>query len=247
MVEEVSTRDQLHHDMECKSEGESSDDSVVTEVMYHSAVDLEQSLVPDNACRRPKNDFMDITDDSVGHLSFCDVEIEGLHRSVRALDDSETQLSLVNAKVINPLNLPRFGKVVVRGALGDPVCASLVNLQLRLLGVSEYTGVTCVVCENLNLDLILVADIVTKLSLVRNELSNVSEMPEMVDVDIDVVNVTENNAVAAADDAVGTDQQDDVNDMNDSADEVLNGDDVNNLINEDDDDEATQSTHTGNT
>jgi len=38
--------------------------------------------------------------------------------------------------------------------------------------------------------------------------------------------------------------QDDVNDMNDSADELLNGD---NLINEDDDDEATQSTRTANT
>jgi len=89
----VSTRSQLHHDMECKSEGESSDDSV-------------------------------------GHLSFCDVEIKGLRGSVRALDDSGTRLSLVNPKVINPLNLARFGKVVVRVALGDPVCAPLVNLQL---------------------------------------------------------------------------------------------------------------------
>jgi len=50
----VSTRGQLHHDMECKSEDESSDDSVVTNGMYHSAVDLEQLPVPDNACRRPK-------------------------------------------------------------------------------------------------------------------------------------------------------------------------------------------------
>jgi len=53
----VSTRGQLHHDMECKSEGESSDDSVVTKDTYHSAVDSEQSLVPDNACQRPTNDF----------------------------------------------------------------------------------------------------------------------------------------------------------------------------------------------
>jgi len=240
MVEGVSTRGQFHHDMECKLEGESSDDSVVTKGMYHSEVDLEQSLGPDNAYWRPKNDFIDITDDSVGHLSFCDVEIEGLPGSVRPLDDSGTQLSLVKPKVINPLNLPRFRKVVVRGALGDPVCAPLVNLQLRLPGVSEYTGVTCVVCENLNPDLILVADILTKVSLVRNELSN--DMPDMVD--IDVVNVTANNAVAAANEAVGTDQQNDVNDMNDSVDEVLNGDNVNNLTNKNDDDEATQSTRT---
>jgi len=44
-------------------------------------------------------------------------------------------------------------------------------------------------------------------------------MPDMVDVDIDVVNVTANNA---ADDAVGTDQQDDMNDMNDSVDAPKN-------------------------
>jgi len=138
----------------------------------------------------------------VGYLSFCDVEIEGLPGSVRALDDLGTQLSFVNPKVIDPLNLPRFGKVIVRGALGDPVCASLVNLKLRLPGVSEYTGVTCVVCDGLNLDLILVADIVTKLSLVKNELSR--DMPDIVDVDD--VNVTAINAVAAVDDAVGTDQ-----------------------------------------
>jgi len=71
-----------------------------------------------------------------------------------------------------------------------------------------------------------------------------NDMPDMVDVNVDVAN----NAVAANDDAVGTDQQDDVNDMNDSADEVLNGDGVNSLItDDDDDDEVTQSTRTANT
>jgi len=106
--------------------------------------------------------------------------------------------------------------------------------------VSEYTGVTCVVCDSLNFDLILVADIVTKLSLVRNELFD--NMPDMVDVD--VVKVTAINAAAAVDDAVGTDQ-DDVNNIKDSANDVLNGDDVDNLINDDDD--VTQSTRTANT
>jgi len=80
---------------------------------------------------------------------------------------------LVSPKVIDTLNLPRFGKVVVRSALGDPVCAPLVNLQPRMPGANEYTGVTCVVCEGLYLDLILVADIVTKLNLARYELDPV--------------------------------------------------------------------------
>jgi len=53
-VEEVSAGGQLHHDMECKSQCQSSDNSVVTNDMYHSAVDLGQSLMPDNVCQRPK-------------------------------------------------------------------------------------------------------------------------------------------------------------------------------------------------
>ena len=111
-----------------------------------------------------------------------------------------------------------------------------MNLQLRLPGVNEYTGVTCVVCERLNLDLILVADIVTKLNLVRNELSNASTVSETHDmVDVDVTNVTVNDAFAAADGVMMTDQQDDVNDPNDSADDVLNDDVVNNLMNDDSD------------
>jgi len=96
------------------------------------AVDLEQSLLSNNTCQMPMNELINMTDDSDGHLSFCDVEIKGLPGCVHALDDSGTQLSLVNTKVIDTLNLPRFGKVVVRGALGDPVCALLVNLQQRL-------------------------------------------------------------------------------------------------------------------
>jgi len=55
-----------------------------------------------------------------------------------------------------------------------------------------------------------------------------------------------NDAVATADGVVMTDQQDDVNNSNGSADDVLNGDDVNNLMN-DDSDVARQSTRTANT
>jgi len=115
-----------------------------------------------------------------------------------------------------------------------------VSLQLRLPGVNEYTGVTCVACEGLNLHLILVADIVTKLNLVRNELSSASVDSKMQDmVAVDVTNVTVNAAVAAADGVMMTDQQDDVNDLYDSA------DDVNRLIN-DGSDVATQSSRTAN-
>ena len=192
----------LHNDTNCEPRYEPSHSSNMFNDMRNvsSTVDLEQSLLSNNACQMPKNELISITDESVGQLSFCDVEIKGLPGCVHALDDSGTQLglSLVNPKVIDTLNLPRFGKVAVRGALGDPVCAPLVTLQLRLPGVNEYTGVTCVACEGLNLDLILVADIVTKLNLVRNELSNANVGSETQDmVDVDVTNVTVSDAAAA--------------------------------------------------
>jgi len=59
---------------------------------------------------------------------------------------------------------------------------------------------------------------------------------------VHAINVTVNDAVAAADGIMMTDQQDDMNDLNDNAD-VLNGDDVNNLINDDSDVASGHTVH----
>lgn len=190
-----------------------------------------------NSCQVPEDDLNNITDDSVGHLSFCDVEVKGLSGCVQALDDSGTQMSLVNPRVIETLNLPRFGKVVVRGAVGDSICAPLVNLQLRLPGVTTYTNVTCVVCEGLNLDLILVADIVTKLTLVKNNLCYINadddvhceNETENVDVTATsaVTNVTVNNTIDNVNSHSNVCDDDDEDD--DDAAQVLNVDDANDV------------------
>ena len=202
-----------------------------------------QTAVSGNACQIPISELSNvITDDSLGHLSFCDVEIKGLPGYVQALDDSGTQMSLVNPKVIESLDLPCFGKVVVRGALGDSVCAPLVNLQLRLPGATDFANVTCVVCEGLNLDLILVADIVTKLNLAKGDFTSANPM-NTVDEDandyvaIDVINATVNNTVD--DNLLMNNQSDNVDD--DNAAEVLNADDVN------DGDVGNVATRTANT
>jgi len=220
---------------------EPSCDSNVTDGMYDAAlaVDSEHASLSSNACQLPKNESINITDDSIGHLSFCDVEIKGLPSCVRALDDSGTQMSLVNPKVIETLDLPRFGKVVVRGALGNSICAPLVNLQLRLPDAINYTNVTCVVCEGLNLDLILVADIVTKLNLAKSEFGSVPSFEECEqDVIVDVSNTTVNDTV---DDNMMNDQHSVSSDQNDA--DVLNADDVNDM-NDDDSDVATPSIRT---
>jgi len=78
-------------------------------------VNLEPTLISENVSQVSEKELINTTDDSVGHLSFCDVEIKGLPGYIPALDDSGTQMSLVNPKVTENLDLPRFGKVVVRG------------------------------------------------------------------------------------------------------------------------------------
>jgi len=138
--------------------------NVNNDVCDDLAASSEDVVISENKCQ-----MIDVADDSVRHLWFCDVETNGLSGCVQVLDDSGTQMSLVNPKVTEGLDLPWFGKVVVRGAVGEVVSAPLVNLQIRLPSASDYTGVTCVVREGLNMDLILVADIVaiTKLYLVE--------------------------------------------------------------------------------
>jgi len=91
---------------------EPSCDSNVTDGMCdaESAVNLEHASLFSNARQLPENELINTTDDSIAHLLFCDVEIKGLPSCVRALDDPGTQMSLVNPKVIETLDLSRFGK-----------------------------------------------------------------------------------------------------------------------------------------
>ena len=48
--------------------------------------------------------------------------MEGLTETISALCDSGTQLCCVNASVIEPLNLPRLGHVMLRGLSTDSAC-----------------------------------------------------------------------------------------------------------------------------
>ena len=122
------------------------------------------------------------------------------------------------------------------------VHAPLVNLQLRLPDATDYTNVTCVVCACLNLDLILVADIVTKINLVKSNFCSVPSFEECEqDAIVDVSNTTVNDTV---DDDMMNDQHTVSSDQNDA--DVFNADDVNDM-NNDDNDVATQSISTAST
>ena len=58
-------------------------------------------------------------------LQYVQVAVEGLTETISALCDSGTQLCCVDASVIEPLNLPRLGHVMLRGLSTDLVRADL--------------------------------------------------------------------------------------------------------------------------
>ena len=105
---------------------------------------------------------------------------------------------------------------------------------------------TCVVCEGLNLDLILVADIVTKLNLAKGDFTsanpvNTVDKDANDDVATDVINATVNHTVD--DNLLMNNQSDNVDD--DNAAEVLYADDVNDGVNDGDiGNVATRTTNT---
>jgi len=53
--------------------------------------------------------------DGWSELHYVQVAVKGLTETISALCDSGTQLCCVDASVIEPLNLPRLGHVMLRG------------------------------------------------------------------------------------------------------------------------------------
>ena len=88
--------------------------------------------------------------DGWSELHYVQVAVKGLTETICALCDSGTQLCCVDASVIEPLNLPRLGHVMLRGLSTDLVRADLVCLHVKLVNADEVLPVTCAVCDKLN-------------------------------------------------------------------------------------------------
>ena len=70
--------------------------------------------------------------DGWSELHYVHVAVKGLIETISALCDSVTQLCCVDAPVVEPLNLPRLGHVMLRGLSADLVRADLVCLYVKL-------------------------------------------------------------------------------------------------------------------
>ena len=101
--------------------------------------------------------------DGWSELHYVQVAVKGLTETISALCDSGTQLCCVDASVIEPLNLPRLGHVMLRGLSTDIVRADLVCLHVKLVNTDEFLPVTCAVCDKLNAPMLLGIDVIDRL------------------------------------------------------------------------------------
>jgi len=97
-------------------------------------------------------------------LYYTDVHVKGLTEPLSTLYNSGTQLCCINASVTEHLNLPRLGHVMLRSLNADLVVhADLVCEYVKVSDANEFLPVTCTVCHNLNVPMLLGTDVVDRL------------------------------------------------------------------------------------
>ena len=107
-------------------------------------------------------------------LRYVDVNIAGLSNQIRGLYDTGAELSVVSSRALPDFEIQRIGNVKLRGIVGAPVEADLIILPIRLAGENQtfsnhdYLQIHCALCDNMNDDLVLTADVVRRLYDLRS-------------------------------------------------------------------------------
>ena len=169
-------------------------------------------------------------------LQYVNVNIEDLNTvdtvsQIKALDDSGTELCVINSSLVESVVVPKLGSVRLRGIVGGPVYADLVKVHISLFdptgGMSSSVPVVCAVCPGLNENMILTSALVSQLqSVSMNDAAqcdsgvNVEDMHDCIEVvdgvnneqisciDVihsNVVSPTENDTSDISDQVVGND------------------------------------------
>jgi hypothetical protein len=95
---------------------------------------------------------------------FVDIKTAGLNASVSPLADSGSEINVAKSDVLAQLDSTQVGNVQLRGILGAPSNAKLVQLNPQLAdGGDQYIPIYCAVCDDVNEDLILTAQVVDQL------------------------------------------------------------------------------------
>jgi len=147
-------------------------------------------------------------------LHYVQVAEKGLTETISALCDSGTQLCCIDVSVIEPLNLPRLGHVMLRGLSTDLVRADLVCLHVKLVNADEFLPVTCAVCDNLNAPMLLGINVIDR--LFAHSLTEVSSEMQGDEIDDDCVSECVDGQIVCDEVTVDSDNDADVVNVDDA-------------------------------
>ena len=154
-------------------------------------------------------------------------------KQLSALYDSGTELCCVDSAVIQHLELPKIGQVVLKGLNADVIRADLVCLYVKLPGGNSFLPVTCAVCSNLSSSMLIGTDVVRRLQ--DHLLSEQTGTKSLPTGNWQLCTVTEMSSV-------NNDDISDKNNLTDNIDNCIQVNTVNNVDREanDDDDDAVE-------
>jgi hypothetical protein len=108
-------------------------------------------------------------------------------------------------------NCPSVGSVKLRGVVGQPVDADLIQLPVRMVGGEGWLSVLCALCEEVNEDMILPSSVVDRLHDMRNS-TNVNNIESFTESD-NCAHVNTAKVSRPSSDAVDSGRSDDDSDV----------------------------------
>jgi len=99
--------------------------------------------------------FVAGTDASMHFVDLCISDECNNSVFLKALFDSGTQLSILKADVISPLDYQVLGEVKLQGFNGNICSGKIILLNVKLVGHNVYVPLRCVACENVSQDCLL--------------------------------------------------------------------------------------------
>ena len=118
-----------------------------------------------NDCRQQCSVQTVVCVNDIKELSYCDIIVNEVNCRVKALNDSGCQMTIINRRILTGYDYPVYGKVSIRGFVGDPVECELSCLHLSLPECNTECVVKtiCAVSLHTHEDLIVPSSVLTKL------------------------------------------------------------------------------------
>lgn len=77
----------------------------------------------------------------LAQLQYMPIVIKGIDNPIMSLKDTGAEISVIQPKIIQHLNLPHVGRITIRGIVGPSVEADLVMLEIKPYTEKGYTNI----------------------------------------------------------------------------------------------------------